>query len=256
MLEFTGQRYELLDRRGYYRSPVTLSDYRLGRPSPNRGKRFPPEPLSAREVLALMDACGRGPAGIRNRALIVTLWRAGLRAGEALALYPKDVNLAAGTVAVLHGKGDRNRLVGLDDAAAAVIERWLRERRRLELAGRHPLFCVISHPTRGRPLHDAYVRNLLPKLAAKAGIEKRVHAHGLRHTHAFELISEGLPVTVIRRQLGHTSLRVTARYVDHLNPADVVAAIRARPWPGPPPAGAPPAPPPPAPAGGAEAAGA
>ncbi len=57
------------------------------------------------------------------------------------------------------------------------------------------------------------MRALLPRLARKAGIEKRVHAHDLRHTHAFELACEGHPLHVIQAQLGHTSLATTDRYV-------------------------------------------
>src|SRR5580704_16684213 len=74
------------DRRGFYRSPVTLPEYRIGKAAPNKGRKFPPEPLTPREVLALIDACARGSAGMRNRALIALLWRTGLRVSEALAL--------------------------------------------------------------------------------------------------------------------------------------------------------------------------
>lgn len=221
----------VFDRRGYYRSPVTLPSYRLGRPPANKGRKFPPEPLTGAEVLALMAECGRGSCGKRDRALIVVLWRAGLRISEALALMPKDVDLVSGRVAVLHGKGDRARVVGIDQMSCSVIADWLDERRRLGLTGRHPVFCVVSEPTRGRPMHAAYARNKLKELGERAGIEKRVHPHGLRHTHAFELAGEGVDLRIVRRQLGHSNLAVTARYVEHLNPSEVVDAIRARSWP-------------------------
>jgi len=174
----------IFDRRGYYRSPVTLPSYRMGKPSATRGRKFPPEPLTSEEVWALVDVCGRGPAGRRNRALIMIMWRAGLRVSEALALYPKDVDLERGQIAVLHGKGDRARVIALDPGACAIVERWMTERRGLELGSRSPLFCVISRPTLGQPLASSYVRELLHKLALKAGIEKRVHPHGLRHSYA------------------------------------------------------------------------
>jgi integrase len=74
------------------------------------------------------------------------------------------------------------------------------------------------------------VRDMLKRHAEKAGIGKRVHPHGFRHTHAAELAREGVPLHVIRRQLGHSDLAVTARYIDHLAPEEVVAAIRAREW--------------------------
>jgi hypothetical protein len=97
------------------------------------------------EPPALFRACSsRAATGIRNRALIVVLYRGGLRLGEALALRPKDVELAAGTITILHGKGDRSRTVGLDPGAAAVLERWLERRRALGIGGRAPLFCTLA----------------------------------------------------------------------------------------------------------------
>lgn len=222
-----------LDRRGYYRSPVTLPEYRLGKRPANAGRKFPAEVLRPDEVYALIDACGRGPAGRRNRAMIAVMWRAGLRCGEALALYPKDVDLASGRIQILHGKGDRRRVVALDPAAAAILERWELERGDLGLTGRHPYFCIISKPTIGLPVGDAYVRDLLKRLAVKAGIEKRVHPHGLRHTYASYLMDQGVPIHHIRRMLGHSSLAVTERYCDHLNPAVVIESMRSVTWPEP-----------------------
>lgn len=70
----------------------------------------------------------------------------------------------------------------------------------------------------------------MKRLARKGGVDKRVHAHGLRHTHAFELSYEGKPINVISKQLGHSSSAVTARYIDHVAPADVLAMGRGRAW--------------------------
>jgi len=194
---------------------------------PNR--RLPPEVLTDAEVCGLMGACGRhAPTGLRNRALIALLYRAGLRINEALTLYPKDLELADGSVRVLHGKGGRSRTVGLDPGAAAIIERWLDARSRLGLGGRHPVFCTL----RGHRMAAAYVRVMLKRLAARAGIDKRVHAHGLRHTHAAQLRAEGVDIAIISRQLGHASITATARYLDHLAPTAVIEAMHRRRWTG------------------------
>lgn len=222
----------LFDRRGYYRSPVTLPAYRRGREPANKGRKFPAEVLEPDEVYALIRACGRGPAGLRNRALITIMWRAGLRISEALALLPKDVDLERGRVTVLHGKGDRRRVVAVDPAAAAIIEKWVDRRRRLGIPGSKPLFCVISRPTVGEPVGSAYVRDLLKRLAVKAGIEKRVSPHGLRHTYASHL-AEQMPVTYVQAMLGHGSLATTERYISHLNPYRVIEAVRGVEWPDP-----------------------
>ncbi len=87
-----------------------------------------------------------------------------------------------------------------------------------------------SVPCEGSPIKSAYVRVLLPRLARKAGIEKRVHAHALRHTHAAELMREGVPLNLIQRQLGHRSVATTSRYLDHLQPQEVVDAMQKRDW--------------------------
>jgi site-specific recombinase XerD len=206
-------------------SPITTPGYHQGRPAPNKGNRYPPEVLTADEVKALIRSCSnRAPTGVRNRALITVLYRGGLRLGEALALMPKDVDPDAGTVVVLHGKGDRRRTVGLDPGAMAILLRWVEKRRSMGLTGRQPLFCTLQ----GRPLHPSYVRTTLHRLGEKAGIEKRVHPHGLRHTLAYELMWEGVPAPVIQKQLGHTSLATTQRYLDHLAPKDLVEAMQWR----------------------------
>lgn len=77
-------------------------------------------------------------------------------------------------------------------------------------------------------MSTAYVRQMLPRLARKAGIAKRVHAHGLRHTHAAELRREGKDIGAISKQLGHSSISTTARYLDHIAPEDVARAIAGR----------------------------
>jgi len=193
----------------------------------NKGQKLPPEPLTTTEIKALLDACSkRAPTGIRNRALIVLLYRAGLRISEALALRPKDLDAEAGALRILHGKGDRSRLVGLDAGAWAVIQLWLEKRRSEGLTARQSVFCTLK----GQPMKAAYVRALLPRLAKEAGIEKRVHAHGLRHTHAFELAGEGTPIHLIQAQLGHSSLATTDRYIRHLNPMAVIDAVKSREW--------------------------
>jgi integrase/recombinase XerD len=214
------------------RWPVTDPRYRLGLAPPNKGKRYPVEVLDRDELHRLLAACShRAPTGVRNRALIVVMWRGGLRVAEACALFPRDVDPGAGTVNVRRGKGAKQRIVGLDAEAMAVVQRWLDMRARLKLNGRHPLFCVVRRgPTFGRQLHPARVRELLALRAEKASIDKRVHPHGLRHTHASELSLEGVPIEVIRRQLGHADLSTTQRYINHIAPLDIVRAMQARSW--------------------------
>lgn len=196
---------------------------------------LPAEVLSEDEVRRLLDACGaRSPTGLRNRALIALLYRAGLRVSEALALHPKDIDLERGIVRVLKGKNGYARTVGIDPAACAIVARWLEARHRTSRGvggavgrwSKAPLICTLS----GGAVSASYVRVLLKRLGAKAGIAKRVHAHGLRHTMAAEMRAEGVDIAVISRQLGHRSITTTARYLDHLMPTAVIDAMRGRGW--------------------------
>jgi site-specific recombinase XerD len=168
----------------------------------------------------------RGSSGLRNRALIVVLWRAGLRCSEALHLQPKDIDTEAGTVRVLHGKGDKARLVALDDEALAVLGRWMERRGTLGHNGRQPVFCTLK----GGSLRSNYVRAMLARIGAKAGLEKRVHPHGLRHSFASGLAQEGVTIPVISSALGHASVATTAVYLGHISPRQVIDTLRARSW--------------------------
>jgi len=164
--------------------------------------------------------------GIRHRALIVLLYRTGLRISEALALRPKDVNLEVGSVTVLHGKGDCRRTVGIDPGANPHIEVWIERRRTLDPPGDAPLFCTMK----GTPIGRTSVNRLFHRLARQAGIEKRVHPHGFRHTHAYELMMEGIPMPIIQRQLGHVSFATTDRYLLHIAPKQVIETMGKREW--------------------------
>lgn len=104
----------------------------------------------------------------------------------------------------------------------------------LGLGQASPLFCTLSRDAGGpgRPLNPATIRGSLKGYAKRAGISKRVHPHGLRHTAAYDYALAGIPVPLIQRQLGHESLDMTSHYIDHLTPHDVLTAIRGLQWPG------------------------
>jgi integrase-like protein len=127
--------------------------------------------LTTHEVEALLRVCSsRAATGVRNKALIALLWRAGLRISEALALKLKDIDLDSGLVTVQRGKGDKRRVVALDVGTAALLERWLERRSEMGVIGSAPVFCTLG----GSSVDPSYVRHLLPGLARRAGITKRV----------------------------------------------------------------------------------
>ena len=189
---------------------------------PNKGKKYPPELLTPGEVQRLLDGCSRkAPTGIRNRAMLTLLYRSGLRVSELLALRPSDVDQAKRSLRLLDTKAGEAQTRGYHAGADDALARWLDTRAKRGLRN-GKLFTTLD----GGPVSDDYVRGLLRRLATKADIQKRVHPHGLRHTFAVELEAAGVPVTVISKLLGHSSVAVTARYLDHLTNAQAVEALQ------------------------------
>jgi site-specific recombinase XerD len=175
----------------------------------NAGKTYPPEPLTDDEFRALLEAIeGDGLLATRNRALLAVMWGSGLRISEALDLEPRDVLEHARALRVRHGKGNKARVAALRPEAGAWLALWLAMRAALGLPRGSTVFCSISkgaNRTRGHKLDPSYLRALLPQLAKRAGIDKRVHPHGLRHSHATALVRGGARLDAISGQLGHAS---------------------------------------------------
>jgi integrase/recombinase XerD len=189
---------------------------------------FEKSPLTRAEVGELLRVCNyRSPTGCRDRALIMVLYGTGLRLFEALALRVSDIDLDAGTVIVQHGKGDKRRVAGMFPGSEAHLQMWLDMRRACGLSDFHPVFCVISGVNRGRQVSQSQVRAMMKRRGAKAGIQKRVHSHGLRHTHAAELDENGVPLTAIKHQLGHSSSVTTDIYLSRMTNKGAVSAVRA-----------------------------
>lgn len=193
----------------------------------NKGRRFPVQPLSGDEVKSLIRACSkRSSTGIRNAALVATLYRSGLRISEAISVLPRDLDPETGAIRVMKGKGGTVRSVALDPGAWAILQRWLDRRSSLGIGSRSTVFCTL----RGETLKSSYVRGMLPRLARKVGIERRVHAHALRHSFAAELAAERTPINVVQTLLGHASLATTDTYLRHINPVTAIETLRSRSW--------------------------
>ncbi len=185
------------------------------------------ELLTPQEAAALVHAAsGRAPTGLRNRALVAVMYRSGLRPGEALALHLGDVDLDAGTVLVPPRKGGRARLAGLDLTTCEMVRAWLTPRAERGIGDDRPLFCTLA----GEPLKAAYVRELLPRLARRADIGKRVHPLALRYANAAELAEEGMSTSMIDRHLGVAPIGGARRYRRSVSERDVATAVAARRW--------------------------
>src|SRR4051812_49819250 len=101
-----------LDAAGRRRSPAPLPGHHCGRAPRNKGLRYPADPPPVEEIVAVMRAAGTSLDGVRLRALMVVLWRAGLRISEALALAETDLDARRGAIVVRRGKGGKRREVG------------------------------------------------------------------------------------------------------------------------------------------------
>jgi site-specific recombinase XerD len=219
----------LLDARGYKRPIATLPGYHAGRIPKSKGRTYPADPPTVEEIVAVMDALPDTPAGRRTRALIIVLWRAGLRISEALALIEQDLDRREGSVLVRHGKGDKRRIVAMDAWAWQRLDPWLQERKGYPPG---PIFCVVAGPTAGvRRWSHTDVRRALHKAAAKAGVERRFAPHQLRHCLAVELWRANINLLSVQRQLGHARLDVTQRYLEGVAPMEALKEIRDRPAP-------------------------
>jgi site-specific recombinase XerD len=115
----------------------------------------------------------------------------------------------------------RPRELGLDPKAQAIIEAWLLVRG--DEPG--PLICTKQY----KRLQTSHARRLVPQLAKRAGISRRIHPHALRHAFAGELLEEGTDIKRIQLLMGHNFLRTTAGYVENLAPA-VMEVTTAREW--------------------------
>ena len=187
--------------------------------------KYPAEHYTKEECLAILEACGNTWVGKRNRALITIMWRAGLRLSEALALRPVDIDWTAKTIRVLHGKGDKARTVAIDEGGLEVIKAYLNA---TAMTFKHD--DLLLRTKDGGPIDQSYVRTMLPRVARKAGVMKRVHAHGFRHTFAVDLLRERVSMVHIQRLLGHSSLATTSVYLASLSPEEALDAVRGREW--------------------------
>jgi integrase/recombinase XerC len=202
--------------RWLVREGAIVRDPTLGLAPPKQRPRLP-RPLSVDDCQAVIEVEAPAPRGaddrprrLRDRALVELLYGAGLRVGEALALDVRDVDLLAREVRVV-GKGNKERVVPLPQAARRALGEWLELRRRPGYQA-EPLFPASASAAGARRLEARAVRRLLGRRARAAGVADRVHPHRLRHSYATHLLDMGADLRSIQELLGHASLSTTQRY--------------------------------------------
>jgi site-specific recombinase XerD len=178
---------------------------------PARGKRLPAgRALTDEEQEALLDAClaDETPAGARDACAVALVFGGGLRRSECVALDLADYNARRGSLKV-RGKGDKERLVFLDESACAYLEDWIAVRGRAEGALLAPV--LKSGKVVLRRLTDQTIYNALRKRALAAGIEA-VSPHDGRRTYISDLLDAGADISAVQQLVGHASVSTTQRY--------------------------------------------
>ena len=168
-----------------------------------------PNCLSVEEVEDLLDAPNmEKPDGIRDKAMLETMYASGLRVSELLALERGKVNIKKAIITVF-GKGAKERKVPLGDFAIEYIKKYIEEVRDRN-PGKDSKYLFLSKY--GEPLSRQYFFKQIKKYAAEAGITTPVSPHTLRHCFATHLLENGASLRAVQEMLGHENIATTQIY--------------------------------------------
>ncbi len=212
------------------RRQILLADPTAGLERPRLESRLPRSILSLSEARRLVEApAPNTPTGLRDRAILETLYATGIRATELIRLSPFDVDTEEGTLRVVRGKGGKDRNVPLTRAAAQAIEAYVREGRPKLLAASRRSSSKASRrlfvSPRGGVLYRATLARLVRTWAERAGIKKHVSPHVFRHSVATHLLKRGADIRHIQVLLGHACLSTTERYT-RVEISDLKAVVK------------------------------
>lgn len=190
------------------RDPLELLD------SP-RPERKLPDVLSVEEIQAIIEAIDLSrKEGIRNRAILETMYSCGLRVSEVVGLRLSCIDEVEGMVRVI-GKGNKERLIPIGELALETISRYIEEYRKfIEVVPGYEDTLFLGR--RGRELTRQMVFTMLRRTAHEAGIRKQVSPHTFRHSFATHLMESGADIRVVQEMLGHSSVSTTEIYT-HLD---------------------------------------
>ena len=195
-----------LVRHGYIpRSPA------VGLRSVKQEQRLP-KFLRPDEIDALLAAPDLSkPLGLRDRALLETLYASGMRAGELVTLMLTDVNYDEGIIRVI-GKGNKERVTLLGRQAVFALQRYVRKGRPTLLMQAIEDDGSLFVNRYGVRLSDRGIRKLFDRYCAEASMHLKITPHVLRHTFATHLLSNGADLRLIQELLGHASVATTQMY--------------------------------------------
>ncbi len=179
--------------------------------SPRLRKRLP-KTLTKKEVERILaePAKSETPKAQRDRALLELLYATGMRVTELVSLKMNDVNLATGTVRVVHGKRKKERIIPIHRRAVEALETYIK-RGRIHLA-KDPDEQALFVNFQGKPLTRQGLWLIIKHYVEEAGITKHVTPHTLRHSFATHLLTGGAKLPDVQKLLGHANVSTTQIY--------------------------------------------
>ncbi len=187
-----------------------------------RLKKSLPKYLNLEESLELLDSV-EGKNSVRDYCILTLFLNCGLRISELVGLNKTDVR---GDQLRVLGKGNKERMLFLNDACRKALEDWLTERDSLTLVDQNALFVTLQNRRR---ISRAAVHKLVKKHLAEAGLDSSQYSsHKLRHTAATLMLQNGVDVRTLQEVLGHDHLNTTQIYT-HVDNDDLRAAAKANP---------------------------
>lgn len=178
-----------------------------------RVKRSLPETLSVEEVSKILETpFPETPQGLRDRAMIETMYGSGLRVSELCSLEIQAIDFSEGILRV-RGKGSKERIVPVGRRAVEAIRAYLSESGRARLA-KPRTGSALFISSWGKAISRKTFWVILQEQARRAGIEKKIHPHRLRHAFATHLLANGADLRVIQEMLGHADISTTQIYTD------------------------------------------
>ncbi len=174
-----------------------------------------PEPLSIEEIDAMIDAIDiNSKQGIRNKAMLETMYACGLRVSELITLRISDLNFDEDYITII-GKGNKERIVPIGSKAQQYITEYMDgERSATHIHHEHRDTLFLNN--RGKGLSRTMVFYIIKDLAVKADITKSISPHTFRHSFATHLIEGGANLRAVQEMLGHESITTTEIYT-HLD---------------------------------------
>lgn len=198
--------------------------------SPKKGRKLPHVLNETEQEAVLKVPNVKAPTGLRNRVMLGLTLNAGLRVSEVIGkertepviggLRLDHVDLDTGELKIINGKGNVDRNLWLNDDDLELLKQWLKIRPK---ADHSLIFCTLK----GDRINNRYVRAMLERCGKKAGINRRVYPHLLRHSYLTDLYRETKDIRMVQKVAGHSDLSTTEIYT-HIYDADVKKAMKNR----------------------------